>query len=161
MSDLLSVRQVYVPRLAVAQAHTFLQQTGRTGNEALAFWVGELDGRAFHVRETLIPKQTAIRTRSGVGVRVEAPELHRINVWLYERGYRIMAQLHSHPGEAYHSETDDDFSVSTTAGSVSLVVPNFARFPFSLIQCAVFRLSANNVWLELLRQDVRDLIIIE
>lgn len=164
MSGLLGVQRVHVPRTAVSQVVAHLRAVGHRGNEGLGFWVGEIDAknpRVFHVREALIPQQKAIRSREGVAVVVEADELHRIGVWLYEKGYQIMAQLHSHPGDAYHSDTDDDFSIATTAGSLSLVVADFARYPFALKHCAVFRLNARGIWAQLFHEDVETLIIIE
>ena len=35
---------------------------------------------------------------------------------------------------------DDALPIATTVGCLSLVIPNFAREPFALDQCAVYRL---------------------
>ena len=43
------------------------------------------------------PKQTAYRLAGGLCVRVEADELHRLNVWLYEHAERLAIQVHSPP----------------------------------------------------------------
>ena len=59
---------------------------------------------------------------------------------------QLIAQLHSHPGEAYHSELDDELPIATTAGCLSLVVPDFAREPFALRRCAVYRLMPGKGW---------------
>ncbi len=94
----------------------------------------------------LIPDQRLVRGPSGVGVCVDRTELHRINVWLFDTGLRILAQIHSHPTDAYHSETDDDNALATAVGSLSLVVPNFARGPADLSQTAVYRLDQAGNW---------------
>jgi hypothetical protein len=58
----------------------------------------------------------------------------------------LIAQIHSHPSEAYHSETDDTYPIATTAGALSIVVPDFAIRPFRLNDCAVYRLLPKQGW---------------
>lgn len=134
---------------------------GERGSEGFALWAGTVEGATFAVRETVIPAQRGVRVGDGICVVVEGAELHRINRWLYEQGMTLIAQLHSHPGEAYHSTMDDTFPIATAVDSLSLVVPDFARDPFSLEQCAVYRLTSNGSWAELSRDEVRALIVIE
>lgn len=102
--------------------------------------------RHLPVRTVTAPEQRAIRTGGGVCVVLEGAALHRLNVWLHKNGERLIAQVHSHPTEAFHSSMDDDYAVVTAAGSLSLVVPDFASRPFSVSDCAVFRLTANGTW---------------
>jgi hypothetical protein len=48
---------------------------------------------------------------------------------LADEGAGIRVQVHTHPGAAYHSATDDEFPVIHTPGFLSLVVPNFGLGP--------------------------------
>lgn len=146
MSGLLDVSSVQVPRPLALEAHAHLRDVGRRGLEGFALWAGTREGEIFRVERTLIPAQTGERTPRGVSVRIGPEELHRINVWLYQNKMSLIAQLHSHPTDAYHSETDDEFAVATAAGSLSLVVPDFAARPFSLESCAVYRLTPEGRW---------------
>jgi hypothetical protein len=91
---------------------------------------------------------------------VDSAELHRINVWLYENSLTLVAQLHSHPEEAYHSDTDDAFPIVTVVGGLSLVIPGFAREPFSLSRCAIYRLMPGAGWVELAAREAASLITI-
>ena len=75
-------------------------------------------------------------------MRVEADELHRLNVWLYENAERLAIQVHSHPTEAFHSDTDDAYPIVTTLGGLSLVVPDFARYGVRGPETALYRLSS-------------------
>lgn len=161
MSGFTHVRFIQVPDQLVQAAHTHLQHVGRQGLEGFALWAGVLDGERFLVRATYIPAQQGLRLDTGVCVTVDGGELHRINVWLYTEQFRLIAQLHSHPGEAYHSKTDDTFPIATTVGSLSLVIPDFAREPFSLSHCAIYRLSPQARWLPLTAVEVAQLIVIE
>ncbi|WP_246672244.1 MULTISPECIES: Mov34/MPN/PAD-1 family protein [unclassified Mesorhizobium] len=141
--------------------HKHLATVGQAGYEGLGLWVGKTAGETATVERALIPQQRLIRTASGVGVRIEGDELHRLNVWLFENKLRILAQVHSHPTDAYHSGTDDENAIATAIGSLSLVVPDFASRPFDLSSTAVYRLNAAGSWLEVPRQAAVRLIEIE
>lgn len=88
-----------------------------------------------------MPRQTSSRTKRGLLVRVEGKALHKLNMWLYEHGEVLGAQVHAHPDDAYHSDTDDTFPIVTSLGGLSLVVPNFCRAGL-LTGSAAFRLTA-------------------
>ncbi len=67
---------------------------------------------------------------------------------LYERRLTLLLQVHSHPGEAYHSSTDDRFPIVTINGGLSIVVPDFGFGSFSIDDWAVYRLAAGGAWKE-------------
>ena len=146
MTGLGDVSEIHVPRRLVTVAMLHLRDVGRRGFEGLALWAGVKSEKRFEVTDTIVPKQQAIRSRSGVCVTIPPEELHRLNVWLYEKSRRLIAQIHSHPTDAYHSDTDDEFAIATTVGCLSLVVPNFAREPFTIETTAIYRLSADARW---------------
>jgi hypothetical protein len=161
MKGLTHIRRVVVPSARVEEAHSHLRRVGKHGLEGFALWAGEPDGDTFLVRASIIPEQRGLRSDLGVCVVVGGDELHRINVWLYKHGMTIIAQLHSHPEEAYHSTTDDSYPIATTTGSLSLVVPYFATEPFSLAHCAVYRLLPPHRWVEISRDEAEMLIVLE
>jgi JAB domain-containing protein similar to deubiquitination enzymes len=156
----LDLDRVVVPASLVEAANRHLRNVGRQGYEGFALWAGRRQEKEFKVLETVIPAQHGIRSLSGVCVTVEAEELFRLNVHLFERGLSLIAQLHSHPGEAYHSGTDDSFPIATTAGALSLVIPDFAIHPFALERCATYRLIPGRGWVQLAPRTVRDLILV-
>jgi len=61
---------------------------------------------------------------------------------------RLIAQVHSHPGEAYHSRADDRYAIVTAEGGFSLVVPDFGDAPADPTAWAVYRLD-QGAWREL------------
>lgn len=148
MTALKDVVTIALPQDCVSKVQAHLRYVGRQGHEGMGLWVGVQQGEHFQVTEAVIPAQRHIRTSDGVCVIVPAEELHRLNVWLYKRGLKLLAQLHSHPGRAYHSATDDAYAVATTVGCLSLVVPNFAREPFDLGEVAAYRLDGKANWIE-------------
>jgi hypothetical protein len=86
---------------------------------------------------------------NGVCVVIEGTALAKLNAYLYKKQLKLIAQVHSHPGAAYHSAMDDEYAVATKVGCLSLVVPDFATQPFSLRECAVYRLSKAGRWTKL------------
>lgn len=161
MSGFAQVERVHVPVTLARSAHAHLYKVGQNGLEGLALWAGTLEARVFYVRETYIPVQQGLRSPEGVGVFVDGRELHHLNRWLFQRKLTLFAQLHSHPTDAYHSETDDTFPIVTTAGGLSLVVPHFAQRPFALVDCAVYRLFPGPTWVALPAHEVARFIILE
>ena len=52
---------------------------------------------------------------SAVGYEVPVPELSKLNAWLYEHRLSVILQVHTHPGAAFHSSTDDRWpTIETT-----------------------------------------------
>jgi hypothetical protein len=154
----LGVKKIIVPSAAVAETQAHLAAMGEYECEGFVLWVGTRDEATFHVVEAIIPAQRALKSLDGVCITIDSDELFRLNRYLYERGFQIIAQIHSHPTDAYHSETDDTYPVATTVGALSLVVPDFARHKFHLSHCAVFRLIPGSGWCELERSSVSQLI---
>lgn len=146
MSSLTEITSVLLPVAVTRKTQAHLSAVGRQGLEGLALWTGVPEGKTFHIREAIIPRQQGISSSEGLLVHVEGEELHRINLHLFRSGQRLIAQVHSHPREAYHSSTDDEYAIATALGCLSLVVPDFAYLPFSLENCAVYRLSKPSWW---------------
>jgi hypothetical protein len=69
---------------------------------------------------------------------------------LRARKLGLAAQVHSHPGRAFHSEADDAWASVRHEGALSVVVPNFAagvNVGNFLQSVATFRLSPDDRWL--------------
>jgi proteasome lid subunit RPN8/RPN11 len=161
MSSLEGIAQVAVPKEVTEKTQLFLRQVGRSGKEGMVLWVGTQEGARFQVTTPLIPRQRGISTKDGVCVIVDSDEMHRINKELFESGLRLIAQVHSHPTDAYHSDTDDEFAIANTIGCLSLVVPDFASRDFDLSDCAVYRLDRTGSWREVEPAQLKALLVIE
>ncbi len=138
---LTGVTRFLVPASVVADTEAALREAGRDGYERFVLWSGNLDGTDFLVRTTHVPPQRAYSLPDGLCVRVDGPALHALNVWLFDHKEVLGVQVHSHPTDAYHSETDDTFPVVTGLGGMSLVIPDFGADPMFSGGHAVYRLS--------------------
>lgn len=133
-----------VAHSTLAETYAALRVSGEAGTEGMVLWAGRRErSDRFRVTEMIVPRQIGYRTDSGVCVVVDGDELHRINVYLHEHNLTIAVQVHSHPTEAYHSDTDDELSVMRTLGGLSVVVPDFAAGEPDINNCACYRLLAN------------------
>jgi len=130
-----------VPERVIRATDEALRDAGRGGYERFVLWTGIAEGKTFTVRTCHVPRQTGYRLRSGVCVRVEGEELHRLNRWLFEHGETLAVQIHSHPTHAYHSDTDDAYPIVTQLGALSIVVPDFGARGLAGVGVAVYRLG--------------------
>ena len=135
-----------IPIGIARRTHAHLRDAGGRGLEGMALWAGVQTGSAFRIEEVIVPEQKGIRSDHGLAVVVPGGELQRINLHLYRSGLRLLAQIHSHPTNAFHSPMDDDFAIATALGSFSLVVPDFARAPFAIASFATYRLAERPWW---------------
>lgn len=60
----------------------------------------------------------------------------------------IRFQIHTHPEEAFHSETDDDYPIIHKPGFLSLVVPNFGLGPVGFTGAYLAEIQPNGDWRE-------------
>lgn len=136
-----------VPSEIVEKTEERLRQAGSEGYELFVLWSGCQQRNIFQIRTPHVPKQTSYRLAGGLCVRVEGQELHRLNVWLYKTGEILAVQVHAHPTEAYHSETDDTYPIVATLGGLSIVAPDFCRHGLFTKGTAIYRLESAG-WIE-------------
>ncbi len=126
---LLDVRAFQVPDAVLDFTMHVLMEAGQQSHEAFVVWGGVLEngGQSLRFNVALKPVQRPMSTKHGALVTVGGDALFKVNKELYQRGATLAGQVHSHPGKAYHSDTDDHFPLVTLLGALSLVVPDFAK----------------------------------
>lgn len=155
---LLALTRMRVPRRVIDTSVQFLQKAGASGNEALLVWVGTFGGGTFDVKDAIAPPQRAINTGSGCCVVIDSDGLFALGKYLEANAFLVGAQVHAHPDDAYHSDTDDAFPVATLAGALSFVLPDFAAAGWSAASIATFQLSRSAQWVELKASAAQTLI---
>ena len=157
MNTFEAIREFVVPADLCDACDGQLREAGEIGNERFVLWSGVIRDERLLVRTMHVPRQTAYRLAEGLCVRVDADELHRLNVWLYEHEQRLAIQVHSHPTEAFHSDTDDAYPMVTKRGGLSVVVPDFARHGVRGPGTVLYRLSDTR-WEALSRSEARRIL---
>ncbi len=148
-SPLAATTRFVIPAAVLTQTLEVLQRAGRDGNEAFVTWGGLVveEGTTLKIVSAVVPAQRAHQTADGLLVTVDGQSLFEVNRVLYERGEVLAAQVHSHPQGAYHSSTDDCFSLVTLTGALSVVVPRFGAD--GLNSCrgwAWYRMTGQGQW---------------
>lgn len=125
----------------------WLRDVGDQGNEGFVLWSGRHDDQVFTIRRALWPRQQPQQTDAGLLVYVSGDALTEINTFCYEHDEIVGAQVHTHPTHAFHSDTDDHFPLVTLLGSLSVVIPDFARADHAERSgWAFYRLSGPATW---------------
>jgi hypothetical protein len=141
--------RLLVPQAVRAETEAAFAACGHGQRECVVFWAAPLTD-ARRVRRVIHPAHDA----TWAATRVDASDVWRLNVELLTAAESIVAQVHTHPGVAFHSATDDANPLVGTPGFLSLVVPHFGRRGLvDLAGCAAFCLRADGSWDEV-RTDV-------
>jgi proteasome lid subunit RPN8/RPN11 len=119
---------------------SMLQECGRGECECAVYWAGptpaDLVDRIDH----------PIHSRSPFGYEIQDSWLTEFWKRLAKSGRSVKAQIHTHPGEAFHSATDDRWPIVSQAGFLSIVIPDFAAGEPSLDNAWIGRLQADGTW---------------
>ena len=142
------VRRFRIRASAIHETVEAIRSAGQDDYELFVLWSGTRDDDIFTIAQVHIPDQISYKHDVGLCVRVDGSELHRLNVWLYEARQVIGVQVHSHPSDAYHSETDDTYPIATLDGSLSIVLPFFGRDGWESSDIAAYRLGQDG-WVKL------------
>jgi hypothetical protein len=112
------------------------------GHEGVAFLLGQSDGIRSLGLQAVRPR--AITTRGSF--HVPAVEMARVIQAAGRLDLQVIAQVHTHPGDAYHSDGDEDGANIGFDGFVSIVIPDYgARLP-SLQGSAIYHFNRAAGW---------------
>jgi hypothetical protein len=94
-----------------------------------------------------------VHGRSALGYQIDDGWLTTFWKALAASKRSIKAQIHTHPAEAFHSATDDEWPIVSQAGFISVVIPDFALGQPSLENAWIGRLHINGEWQKLASVD--------
>lgn len=118
----------------MVRTESHLLEHGSRGQEGLVLWGGNVNDGLTRVTTAIHPPQRC----SSASVDVLPGGLQAAYRILERDGARLVAQVHSHPGPAFHSGRDDAFPATFFVGFVSIVVPDFCRDGFVLNACSIW-----------------------
>lgn len=117
-----------------------LSYYGDFKSEGLVYWGGAIGG----VGETIVTSLLKLNhTPQGGIVRPTSQEMRALLRTLRQRDEKLVAQIHSHPGGAFHSFGDDQHATSYHPGFISIVLPNFGKGVHSLLDCAIYEFRSD------------------
>lgn len=154
-------RRYFIPEALVRRTWAFLREHGAHRQEGMALWGGRTDGDPILVTKLVVPAQTAVRTAAGVCVAMAEQAKLGLRSQL-RRGEHLVIRVHSHPGRAFHSRTDDENLVISHDGAISIVVPSFARdMRDDLTGAAVYEYAATRGWSRLTPRDLAERFVVQ
>lgn len=113
--------------------------------EKVLLWLGKRSGEGYVVDEVFTPMQTTDEDY----FHISEEGMHDLMNKLRPDRKMIVAQIHTHPREAFHSLADDTWAIVRHQGAYSLVLPYFASSTTAknfLNEVAIFALSEFNTW---------------
>lgn len=150
-----------IPSTVIAETRATLAEIGEQRVEGVVLWVGKepVDGTV-EILEALVPWQVALRNEDGLAVTIPDWEVSELILGL-EAGTYIPIRVHSHPQDAYHSSTDNLNRILSHKGSISIVVPWFAKSEMRLGECSVNELGPDFRWSELSADEITRRFIVD
>jgi hypothetical protein len=118
-----------------------LRRCGADERECVVVWVASIENPDY-IDEVLHPAHFA----SAVRCDFDPAWIGELWLDLDHRRRTVRAQVHSHPGCAYHSARDDQFPLIHTPGFVSVVIPNFANGHIGLSNAYVTERDGDGGW---------------
>lgn len=122
----------------------------RKGHEGIVYLLGRTDGTVTLAVSVFRPRSVTTAGSFHVEPKAMAACIHAAGQFEMQ----VVAQLHTHPGQAYHSDGDVEGARIRYPGYASIVLPDYGRRLPSLDGAAAYLWSADRRWIELEQNDV-------
>jgi proteasome lid subunit RPN8/RPN11 len=123
------------------QSLSTMRRCGGGRRECVLFWAARASDTS---RVILVEHPAHTATRDGYSV--DGNWLTQLWERMATDDTRVVAQVHTHPGVAFHSRTDDAFPALSTPGFVSVVIPRYATEDLDLGSWFVAELQEDGNW---------------
>jgi len=127
-------------RKVVRETFRVFRECGRGECECAVYWTGP------STEQLVDDVEHPVHKRSAFGYEIDDHWLTEFWKRLATSRRSVRAQVHTHPGRAFHSATDDQWPIVSQAGFLSIVIPNFAAGNPSLNEALIGRLEPHGEW---------------
>lgn len=114
---------------------------GRSRDECQILWLSPWDNPET-ISRVVHPKHAAHHG----GFMLDDAWLNAFWLDLGDTNTGIRVQVHTHPREAFHSRTDDEFPIIHKPGFLSLVIPNFGLGPIGFKDAYLTEIQPDGQW---------------
>ena len=140
------VNKFLVSHSILVESAALLRSLSGGVRESVILWAGTVQRREAIVGRIVVPRQLA----GAKHFDVPLDERLRIVQQFASSGEKLLVQLHTHPGQAFHSRADDRLALPRHTGALSIVVEDFAaNWHGDLRQVSVNLHLGEGVWREL------------
>lgn len=119
------IEQFTLPSALIPATVDWLRKEGQFRVESIAYWAGSIGVQGARITDLIVPSGPGVQ-RHPLQVRVSDRTMASICALVEPPDRVLLVQVHTHRGEAFHSDTDDQYSLNTP-GLVSIVIPHFAK----------------------------------
>lgn len=112
----------------------------RAGQEGIAYLCGQTDGTTTVAVAAIRPQATVTHG----SFAVSSPAVAKVIRAAVDLGLQVVGQVHTHPGDAYHSHGDEDGARIAFTGYVSIVLPEYGRNLPMLTRAAAYFYRASS-----------------
>lgn len=153
------LRHLFVPSLLVDQTEAMLRRHGVAGEEGIGIWAGSLaEGDGF--ASTLV--MPAVTAHGDLHGELSAETMAAVVSRLDDLDLVALAQIHSHPREAYLSSIDEERPALAVPGFLSIVIPNFGFVDLAEVgNWAVYEYRSREAWHELDRAERLERLVVD
>jgi len=132
-----------IPQRVLDQTFEHFRRCGAGTRECQTLWTSPWDSPEL-ITDVVHPAHRA----HGGGFVLEDSWI--TSYWLELAATRagIRVQIHTHPGAAFHSPTDDEYPIIHTPGFLSLVVPRFGLGPVGFAGAFLAEIGLDGRWCE-------------
>lgn len=128
---------------------TLFQQLKRRGGgarESGAFLLGVKRFEAATVKVIVYYDDIDPDALSSGIVRLSGHAMHAVWQTCANKGLEVVADIHTHPGRAGQSRSDQDHPMVAIRGHLAVIAPRFARNAFDLAGIGVYRYRGSKLW---------------
>lgn len=130
-----------LPRRMIEETFATLRSCGANARECQLYWASPWSD-ASQLTHVVHPRHAS----SYGGLSIESDWLGEFWSELAEKDLGVRVQVHTHPGAAFHSPTDDAYPLLFDPGFLSLVIPNFAMGPVGFKDAYLTEIQPDGSW---------------
>lgn len=130
-----------VSRAIVTSTFEKICACGAGRRECQVLWIGPWEDR-LTINEAVHPHHRSHPS----GFDVDGDWLNTFWLELAAKKAGVRVQVHTHPGRAFHSATDDSFPIVHLPGFLSLVIPNLGIGPVTFDGAYLAELTETGDW---------------
>jgi len=130
-----------LPRRLLEETFAHFRDCGCGRRECQVLWVSPWDEPGT-ITQAVHPRHEAHLD----GFVLDGQWLNDFWLLLAQEKLGVRIQVHTHPGPAFHSPTDDAFPIIHTPGFLSLVIPGFGLGPVGFEAAYLTEIQPNGRW---------------
>lgn len=150
------ISQYKITNEVIQETIMIMKEEGNHNKEGLVFWSGDIDANIAVIKTVISPEVESTL----ISAQVNDDGLAYIRKTLKNNNEFLFAQVHSHPGSAFHSIEDETESISYKIGFISIVIPNFGMHMKDLPECCIYEHIGESFWVELDEETIKSKFII-